>query len=225
MGTQTRRLSLRTVKDKELRQDLLGFQEKALELGASAAEVVAAADVVVQERVWMKCLVPRCGSAGLSPNCPPNTPQPDFMRKVFSQYQWALVFRRDVGPVEDYIPTTEARRDELVEKLRPRGFVHGPTWELVGRLESHIQSKGYDLAMAFSAGSCKACLCGNAPCPVLQDEACRHPLKARPSMEGVGIDVFDLASKVGWDAYMIRVIEPDLSEIPRVLSVGIVFVY
>ena len=76
METPVRKLSLRTVEDKELRQDLQSFQEKALELGASTAEVIPASEVVVQERVWMKCLVPRCGSAGLSPNCPPNTPQP-----------------------------------------------------------------------------------------------------------------------------------------------------
>ncbi len=224
-GIYTRRPSLRTVKYEDLRRDLLDFRGKALELGASAAEIIPASEVVVQERVWMKCLVPRCGGAGLSVYCPPNTPQPDFMRKVFSQYRWAVVFKRDVAPIEDYIPDSEPRRIELVARLQKKGFVHGPTWEMVGRLESYAQSKGYDLAMGFSAGSCRSCLCANAPCAALQNESCRHPLQARPSMEAVGIDVFDLAGKVGWDAYMIRVIEPDLSEIPCVISVGIVFIY
>lgn len=224
-GIKARRPSLRAVKHEDLRRDLLDFREKALELGASAAEVIPASEVVVQERVWMKCLVPRCGGAGLSVYCPPNTPPPDFMRKVFSQYQWAVVFKRDVEPIEDYIPTSEPRRVELVERLRKKGFVHGPTWEMVGRLESYAQSKGYDLAMGFSAGSCRSCLCANASCAALQNEGCRHPLQARPSMEAVGIDVFDLAGKVGWDAYMIRVIEPDLNEIPCVISVGIVFIH
>lgn len=44
-------------------------------------------------------------------------------------------------------------------------------------------------------------------------------------MEAVGIDVFDLAGKAGWDAYMIRGIEPNPGEIPRAISVGIVFVH
>ena len=44
-------------------------------------------------------------------------------------------------------------------------------------------------------------------------------------MEAVGIDVFDLCQKVGWDAYMIRTVEPDLSVIPAGVSVGIVFIY
>lgn len=225
METQARKPSLRTAKYEELRQYLLSFREKALELGASAAEVIPASYVVAQERVWMKCLLPRCEDAGNSPYCPPNSPQPDFIRKVFSQYKWAVVFRRDVEPIEDYIPTSETRRKEIVSHLQKRGFVHGPMWEILGRLESYAQSKGYDLAMGFSAGSCRACLCALAPCAVLQNEACRHPLRARPSMEAVGIDVFDLAAKVGWDAYMVRVIEPNLNEIPCVISVGIVFIY
>ena len=222
---KTRKPSLRSIKYEEIRQDLLSFREKALELGASAAEVIPASYVVVQERVWMKCLVPRCGGAGNSPYCPPNTLQPDFMRKAFSQYQWAVVFKRDVEPIEDYIPSSETRRKELVSRLRKRGFVHGPTWEMVGRLESYAQSKGYDLAMGFAGGRCRASLCADAPCAVLLGNSCRHPLRARPSPEAVGIDVFDLASKVGWDAYMIRRIEPNLNEIPCVISVGIVFVY
>ena len=58
-----------------------------------------------------------------------------------------------------------------------------------------------------------------------EDKPCRFPSLARPSMEAVGIDVFGLATKVGWDAYMIRCIEPNLSEIPSAMSVGIVFIY
>jgi predicted metal-binding protein len=225
MVAKTRKPSTRSVKNNQLQQDLSSIREKALELGATDAAVIPVSYVVVQERVWLKCLVPRCGGAGLSINCPPNTPKPGFMRKVFSQYQWAVVFKRDVAPIENYIPDSEERSKEITSRLRNRGFVHGKTWEITGRLESYAQSIGYDLSMGLSAGSCRACLCALAPCAVLQNEPCRHPLKARPSMESVGIDVFDLASKIGWDAYMIRVIEPNLDEIPCVLSIGIVFVY
>jgi predicted metal-binding protein len=225
METKTRKPSSRTIKNEELQQDLIIIREKALELGAADAVIIPASHVVVQERVWLKCIVPRCGGAGLSAYCPPNTPEPDFMRKAFSQYQWAVVFKRNVEPIEDYIPNSEDRNKEIISRLLNRGFVHGNTWEILGRLESYAQSIGYDLSMGFSAGSCRACLCALAPCAVLQNEPCRHPLKSRPSMEAVGIDVFDLAAKVGWNVYMVRVIEPKLSEIPCVLSIGIVFVY
>lgn len=225
MEVKTRKPSSRAVKIEELQSDLIRIRDQAIELGADAAAIVPAASVVVQERVWLKCLVPRCGGAGLSVNCPPNSPKPEFMRKVFNQYQWAVVFRRDVAPIEDYIPTSEENKKEITERLQNRGFVHGKTWEIIGRLESYSQSIGYALSMGFSAGSCRACLCALAPCAVLKGEACRHPLRSRPSMESVGIDVFDLAGKVGWDAYMIRVIEPNLKEIPCVVSIGLLFVY
>jgi predicted metal-binding protein len=225
---QTRKPSSRILREEDVRKDLQGFRGKALELGASAAEVIPATYVVVEERVWMKCLVPRCGALrdGGSPYCPPHTPHPDFMRKVFSQYKWTVLFKTDVKPLEDYIPTSEARAKEMrSQQSQPqgRGF-HEKTWEILCRLESYAQSKGYDLAMGFGASSCKLNLCHGAPCGVFQDGSCRFPLRARPAMEGVGIDVFDLASKVGWDAYMIRNVEPDLRVIPCGISVGIVFV-
>lgn len=228
--TEMRKPSSRSVKEEEIRKELQGFREKALELGASAAEIIPTSDVVVEERVWMKCLVPRCAALrdGGSPYCPPHTPHPDFMRKVFSQYDWAILFKTDVKPLEDYIPTSEVRAKEMLSQRRqPQegpGF-HEKTWEILGRLESYVQSKGYALAMGFSAGSCKHYLCHGAPCGVFQNGNCRFPFRARPSMEAVGIDVFDLVNKVGWDIYMIRSVEPDLSVIPCAISVGIVLIY
>ena len=223
-----RKPSSREVKEEELHKDLDRFREKALELGASAAEIIPASYVVVEERVWMKCLVPRCPlmqDSG-SPYCPPHTPQPDFMRKVFSQYQWAVLFKRDVAPLQDFIYTesmSKAREEKVRAKLKGVGF-HGKTHEIVGRLESYVQSEGYYLAMGFTGGACRANLCHGAPCTVFETGNCRFPLRSRPSMEAVGIDVFDLASKVGWDIYMIKSVETDLSVIPRANSIGIVFI-
>ncbi|MDO8687262.1 MAG: DUF2284 domain-containing protein [Dehalococcoidales bacterium] len=184
-----------------------------------------ASSVLVEERVRMKCFVPRCRSLGSTPYCPPNTPELDFIRKVFSQYRWAIVFKRDITSLEDYIPTSEAQRREGRTQPGPREGFHDKTHDIVDRLESYVQSEGYDLALGFSAGTCKGNLCRGAPCAVFQNGGCRFPLRARPSMEAVGIDVFGLANKVGWDIYMIRSIEPDLNLIPCGTSIGIVFVY
>ena len=160
VGKQTRKPSSRKVKEEDIRKELQGFKEKALELGASAAEVIPTSYVVVEERVWMKCLVPRCFGIrdGGSPYCPPHTPHPDFMRKVFSQYHWAVLFKRDVEPLGDYIPTSKTRAKEMLSQQgRPQGGqrFHEKTWEILGQLESYVQSKGYDLAMGFSGGNCK----------------------------------------------------------------------
>jgi hypothetical protein len=50
-----------------------------------------------------------------------------------------------------------------------------------------------------------------------------YPLKARPSMEGVGMDVYGLVTRAGWEIYPIyRSVVP--KEVPRALSVGAVFI-
>jgi predicted metal-binding protein len=216
--------SLREVKEEHLKLDLERFRQKALELGASAAEVIPASEVLVQERVWLKCLVPLCHMAGTNPFCPPSTPQPDFIRKALSQYRWAVLFKRDIENLEEYVATSAAQQKERAGLAVAKGF-HRKTVEIVGLLESYAQSEGYDLAMGFSSGSCRVNLCGGAACDFMEKGECRFSMMARPSMEGVGIDVFDLCHKVGWKAYMIRNIEPDLSVIPSAVSVGIVFIY
>jgi len=219
-----RKSSIRSIEEEELQRDLERFRQKALELGASAAEVIAASQVVVQERVWLKCLVPLCNMAGTNPHCPPNTPQPDLIRKALGQYRWAVLFKRDIEHLEKYFTTSAAKQKEHSGLEGARGF-HRKTAEIVGRLESYAQTEGYDLAMGFSCGSCRVNLCNRAPCDFIEKGKCRFPLLARPSMEGVGIDVFDLCQKVGWDTYMIRTVEPDLSVIPAGVSAGIVFIY
>ena len=166
---EVRKPSSRTLKEEDILKDLERFREKALEFGASAAEVIPASYVVVEERVWLKCLVPRCPAllSGGTPYCPPNTPQPDFMRKVFSQYQWAVLFKNDLEPLEDYVPTSEAHRREKPELALTRIF-HTKTHEVVSRLESYAQSEGYDLAMGFGGGTCNSYLRSGAPCVVFE---------------------------------------------------------
>jgi hypothetical protein len=43
-------------------------------------------------------------------------------------------------------------------------------------------------------------------------------------MEGVGIDVFGLVTKVGWDVYPIAVRDVDPESVGCAISVGIVFI-
>lgn len=65
---QARRIT-RDVPEAVLLDDLERYRVKAIELGATDAQIVRAGDVVVDERVRMKCLVPRCHLVGESPNC------------------------------------------------------------------------------------------------------------------------------------------------------------
>jgi predicted metal-binding protein len=214
----TIRPMLTEVRKESLAADLESYRRKALELGASAVEIIPSSYVSVDERVWMRCLVPRCPRAGETPNCPPNAPQPDFVRKALSKYSWAILFKVNVEPIVDYVP----RRGGGTEKERKTLSYHKQIGEIVYQIERTAYADGYYLAMGFGGGSCKDYLCGGVICQFLDSGRCRFPLRARPAMEAVGIDVFDVIKKVGWQAYPLT---DELDLVPHAVSVGIVFIH
>ena len=193
------------------------YRALALELGASDAVILPAADVAVDERVRLKCMVPRCLRAGETPNCPPNAPGLDLVRKALSRFSWAILLKCDVGPIEDYAPGSGNTREE---KRRVLSF-HRQSSDVVYELERQAYKDGYHLAMGFGGGSCKDYLCQGMVCQFLDSGRCRFPHRSRPSMEAMGVDVVSLINKVGWQAYALV---DDLAQIPCAITVGIVFV-
>ncbi len=208
----------REVDEQALHADLARYRQMALDLGASAAEIIPASDVVIDERVRLKCTVPRCIRAGETPNCPPYAPDLELVRKALDRYHCAILFKCDVGPIEDFVPGQGGTKEE---QRRVLSF-HEQSGKLVYELERQAYKDGYHLAMGFGGGSCKDYLCNGLLCQYLDSGRCRHPHRARPAMEAVGIDVLDLVNKVGWQAYALV---NDLSTVPCAITVGIVFVY
>ena len=96
--------------------------------------------------------------------------------------------------------------------------------EIVSEVESQAFYDGHYLAMGFAGGSCRGAFCYGMECSALTaGSGCRHHLKARPPMEGVGMNVFEMASKIGWDIYPIgRKTLPD--EIPHGNRLGLVMI-
>jgi predicted metal-binding protein len=207
----------KAVEGEILQANLARYRQLALDLGASAAAVIPAGDVVVDERVRLKCLVPRCLRAGETPNCPPHAPALDLVRKAFGRYSWAVLFKCDVGPVEEYAPGHGKSKEE---KRRVLSF-HRQSSDVVYGLERQAYKDGYHLAMGFSGGSCKDYLCQGMLCQFLDSGRCRFPLRARPAMEAMGIDVIATIGKVGWEAHALV---DDVSQVPCAITVGIVFI-
>ena len=199
-----------------LKADLENYKQKVLQLGASQVEIIPAHWVQIDERVRLKCMVPPCPNYGRCGYCPPHTPEPDFIRKALSRFNWAVLFKHNVVPVEDFADIT-------------RYYPHGQkqqrkTGEIAAQVESLAFADGYQLAVGFGAGGCRDTLCNGGLCQVLDSGRCLHILKARPSMEGVGIDVCDLVTKVNWKIYPIsRSVDP--KSVPCAISVGIVFIH
>ncbi|MBI4295259.1 MAG: DUF2284 domain-containing protein [Chloroflexi bacterium] len=204
-----------------LQSHLEAYKRKALELGASAAEVIPAGLVEVDERVRLKCLVPRCMNAGETPHCPPHTPEPEFMRKALSRYLWAILYRVDLEHWEQYIP---AQWGSPAREPGKTWSYHDKASEITGTIEGMAFRDGYYLALGLGGGSCKTTLCHGFVCRVLDSGPCRFFLRARPSMEAVGIDAIALALKVGWEVYPVCYVESDPDVIPHAVSMGIVFI-
>lgn len=207
----------KAVNEKTLRADLERYRQMALELGASGVAIIPARDVTVDERVRLKCLVPRCLRAGETPNCPPYAPDLGLVRGALSRYRWAVVIKCDVKPIADYAPKKEGAKEAQRKTL----LFHQQGADVVYQVERQAYQDGYHLAMGLGGGSCKDYLCQGLVCQFLDSGRCRFPQRSRPAMEALGIDVTSLLNKVGWELYALL---GDLDQIPCAITAGIVFI-
>lgn len=79
------------------------------------------------------------------------------------------------------------------------GEAHSGLSRIAVKLERQAFLDGYYKAFALGAGPCDLC----RTC-ALDDGECRHPEKARPSMEGCGIDVYRTARNNGYPIQVVK---------------------
>jgi predicted metal-binding protein len=141
-------------------EELKGF---ALERGAISAAVIAAHEVVFDERTIHKCQF-GCPAYGRYLTCPPYTPHPSDFEKALRRYKWAILVECDMPELN----------------------------RLVVEVEKTAMRRGYYLALGLKGHRCYLC----EEC-VPPGEPCRDPLNARPSMSGLGINVFATLNQAG----------------------------
>ena len=198
-----------------LPQDLERYRQQALELGATQARIVQAEEIPVDERVTLKCQIPRCFGYGVSAHCPPNTMKPAELRDLLPKYHWAVFFILEVPPAVIV-------RDKATIKERVAAYQQ--VYKIVNELESAAFYDGHYLAFGFAAGSCRHTFCGQQEgCLAMEGKKCRFSLKSRPSMEAVGIDVYKMAAQAGWDIYPIGS-DARPEDMPKGTLAGIVIV-
>lgn len=209
---------LKDIPISRIEQDLERYRNMAIEIGASDAVIISSHDIIVDERVRAKCIYPKCDQYGLSINCPPYAPDLDFIRKVINNYHHAILFS-----VKDETGAF------IGAQFRDRIGRKNPTKILFNTICAEIESRsfydGYHFSLAFGQGTCKNFWCHDQPCAALQSgTGCRFPLKARSSMEAVGMDAFTMAARQGWEIYPCgeRVERKDL---PHVLLVGLILIW
>lgn len=198
-----------------LTEDLEKYRRKALELGASNAAIVQASEIPVDERITLKCQIPRCFGYGTSVHCPPNTLKPSELRKILEEYRWAVFFVKDV-------PSEVIVRNKAT--IKERVSTYQEVFRMVSEIESMAFYDGHYLAFGFAAGSCRHTFCGEQKdCKAMQGDRCRFSLISRPSMEAVGIDVYKMVALRGWEIYPIGS-GANPEEIPNGTLAGIVIV-
>lgn len=159
----------------------------AIERGATEAKIIPAREIILDERVILKCQVPLCNEYGKHLLCPPNSPSLAHFREVLKSYSRALLIQLRT-PVDQLDSESEEDRKKAIYVRANE--LHG----VVNAVEKAAQELGFTFAAGFIGGACKLC----DPCVGVQSgEPCRHPFKARPSMEAVGIDVHLTAQRAG----------------------------
>ena len=214
MGRKVEKIMV-DMQEERLPKDLELYRQQALDLGATKAAIIKVRDIPVDERVVLKCRIPRCFGYGASAHCPPHALPPAELRDLLTKYQWAVFFTLDVPP-EVIV------RDKAT--IKERVAVYQKVFKMVSEIESQAFYDGHYLAFGFGAGSCRHTFCGQQEtCQALEGKKCRVSLLSRPSMEAVGIDVYNLVARQGWDIYPIGSgAKP--ADMPKGVLAGIVIV-
>jgi len=155
--------------------DLKPYCESAVERGATHAKPINPASIVTAPWVRLKCQF-GCPLYGASYCCPPDAPTPEQTRAIVDSYSRAILFHIEA-------PGTPDRRKRL------KNF-----FEMLTDMEGELFKDGYYKAFAFLGGPCRLC----KECAKMQKAPCNFLYRARPSMEGSGIDVYQTARNNGF---------------------------
>ncbi len=146
--------------------------------GAFLAKLIKAEEVVIDDRVRLKCQVPVCADFNKHLMCPPHTISVEHFRSLCSQYSAALIIQ------------VKSRGFEEINLIEAEKKLHS----IVNKVEGRALTEGHYLASGFIASSCKLC----PECVGYHSKLpCRHPYKARPSIESMGVDIYKTSLNAG----------------------------
>lgn len=148
--------------------------------GATEVRPISIESVVVDERVRLKCQVPLCDSYGRNFTCPPLLPPVSEFREMLARFDGAVLVQ--VSAEGPFHPQEDV-------------FIYAKQLhDLMNSAERMAFEGGFRFATALIGGCCRLC---DECAAVRPGEPCRHPFRARPSMEAMGIDVMATLDKAG----------------------------
>ncbi|NLI63076.1 MAG: DUF2284 domain-containing protein [Methanosarcinaceae archaeon] len=167
-------------------ENLKSIISTAYKNGAHDAYAVSVRDIVVDERVRLKCLIPVCKHYG-DLVCPPNVPTPEEFKKYLEKYKFGVIISTVYNNPPK--PKSLASSDDVSKEIRKKAKELS---EILLKMEAESIKMGYRFSIGLTGGSCTYC----EECPGTGFK-CEHPYLARPSMEAVGIDVVGTLEKIG----------------------------
>jgi predicted metal-binding protein len=141
------------------------------------------ASLVPEDRIRGYCMENRCGSYNANHMCPPRV---GSLGEVAARLQ---------GFPEGVLLQYSRRMDVANDRegvIRTKLEFH----RLILRLEQRLKKRGVNQVWGLIGGNCELC----RTCTAVEDNPCRHPEKARPSLEAIGVDVVGLLERLGLDA-------------------------
>jgi len=168
--------------------------EEAKSLGVLEAKIITSDQVVVENRILLKCRT-GCDSYGRKFVCPPFTPTPDEFRKILKEYKNILIvkFPAHVEAEEDVGKSLQKNQcaPDTTPDLKDRTEKFWDDWGndkkrillAILELEKAAFNRGYTFALALTAGSCTLC----KKCNI--EGNCVHPTLARYPEHALGVNV------------------------------------
>lgn len=145
--------------------------EIVLEVGkkynVDEALVIYTSKIDVRDWVNLKCAF-GCEHYSKNWSCPPNSISPEQTRNLLREYTKAVLVIGDNGAMD-------------LKKFR----------QAMLDMEDKLVLNGFPKSIALSMGPCDIC----EKCTLPDGKLCRYPLKRRPSVEGMGIDVLSTVKK------------------------------
>jgi predicted metal-binding protein len=138
--------------------------------------------ILVAQWVRMKCMF-GCPDYGKGASCPPNVPSISECRQFFDEYGLAAVLR-----FEKKFDNPDDRHD----------WTKGINLKLL-EIEKQVFLSGYVKAFLLFVSSCELC----EECTAIRSD-CKHPKRARPTPEAMGVDVFTTVREIGYPIEVLK---------------------
>jgi len=147
--------------------------ESALQCGAAKAAVIPADRIVLSASFREICRSNGCGNYGRCYMCPPDVGEIETLMEKVRQFPRGLLYQT-ITPLEDSFD---------IEGMTAASAEHA---QVSQRLQQAAKGLGLQKTLHLTCGGCHLC----ETCAKRENQPCRFPDKALPSMESYGIDVY-----------------------------------